>query len=277
MYLRIGDFSRLCRVTVRALRYYDEIGLLKPVKVDQLTGYRYYSIEQLPKLNRIILLKNIGLSLDDINGLLHNCIPMDHIRQLLQVKQAEIQSRLKEDNDKLQQVKMWLNKICNEGMIPAVDIQKKEVPELMVICKRELGTYDRTPGILKRELLQQIMRAENKKNVSVTGPLMMLAYDEEYKETDADIEIAIPIIGEVSIDNPSVQVRTLPKCWVFSAIHKGPYHNMDATYAQLCGYIEGQDVSIVTPIRELYFNDRKTVPEHELLTEVQCPFDQASC
>ncbi len=273
MYLRIGDFSRLCRVTVRALRYYDEIGLLKPVKVDQLSGYRYYSIEQLPKLNRIVVLKSIGLSLDDIDSLLHNNMPMEHIRRLLQVKQKEIQDRLQEDNEKLQQVKIWLDKVCNEGTMPTVDVQKKEVPELTVICKRELGTYAKTPDILKEELLRQIMRPENKKNVAIVGPIMMLSYDEEYKEIDADIEMAFPNTGEISIDDPSVHIKTLPKCRIFSAIHKGPYHTMDATYAQLFGYIEGQNIRVMTPIRELYFNDSEKVSENELLTEVQCPFE----
>ncbi|MBN1188342.1 MAG: MerR family transcriptional regulator [Dehalococcoidales bacterium] len=274
MYLRIGDFSRLCRVTVRALRYYDEIGLLKPEKVDRITGYRYYSIDQLPNLNRIVVLKNIGLSLDDIDGLLHNNMPMAHIRQLLQVKQSEIQDRLQQDNEKLHQVKVWLDKICNEGTMPTVDIQKKEVPEITVVCKREFGTYDRTPDILKGELLRQILRPGNRKNVAIAGPVMMLEYDEEYKETDADIEMAIPITGEIMIDDPSIHVKTLRKCWVFSAIHKGPYHTLDTTYAQIFGYIEGQHLSIVTPIRELYFNDPEKVSESELLTEIQCPLKQ---
>ncbi|MBN1862314.1 MAG: MerR family transcriptional regulator, partial [Dehalococcoidales bacterium] len=92
--LKIGDFSRLSRVTVKALRYYDEIGLLKPVSVDRFTGYRYYSAEQLPRLNRIIVLKNLGLSLEEVSQLLNDDLTAEHIRQLLHVKQAEIRQRL---------------------------------------------------------------------------------------------------------------------------------------------------------------------------------------
>ena len=87
---RIGDFSRIGRITIRTLRYYDEIGLLKPVKADELTGYRYYSINQLPRLQRIVLLKSLGLSLDDIQDLLENDLPANQIRRLLQVKETEI-------------------------------------------------------------------------------------------------------------------------------------------------------------------------------------------
>ena len=88
MEYKIGDFSRISRVTVRTLRYYDEIGLLKPVRVDEYTGYRYYSIEQLPELNRIVMLKEIGLSLDDIGGMLNGNTPAGYIKQLLQVKKV---------------------------------------------------------------------------------------------------------------------------------------------------------------------------------------------
>lgn len=95
--LKIGDFSRLSRVTVKALRYYDEIGLLKPVKVDRFSGYRYYSVDQLPRLNRIVVLKNLGLSLEEVSQLVNNDLPAEHIRQLLQVKQAEIRQRLQDE------------------------------------------------------------------------------------------------------------------------------------------------------------------------------------
>lgn len=273
MLFRIGDFSRLCRITVRALRYYDEIGLLKPVKVDQSTGYRYYSDAQLARLNRIVMLKGIGLSLDDISGLVHNGMPVEHIRQLLQVKQTEIQERLHQDTGRLRQVEVWLDKINKEGTIPAdTNVQPKEIPELKVIGKREIGTYEETTNRIKAELLQQIYRPGNREKVSICGPLIMLCYDEEFKEKDADIEIAIPISGEISASEPSIEVKNLPGCRVISGIHKGSYYNMDKSYAQIFEYAEEHNLKLLTPSRELYLNDREEVPENELLTEIQCPY-----
>lgn len=67
---KVGDFAKVSRVSVKALRYYDERGLFKPVHVDQVNGYRYYSIDQLPRLNRILALKDLGLSLDQIGVIL---------------------------------------------------------------------------------------------------------------------------------------------------------------------------------------------------------------
>jgi len=275
MIFRIGDFSRLCRVTVRTLRYYDEIGLLNPARVDQFTGYRYYSVDQLPKLNRIAMLKGIGLSLDDINRLLHDGMPVEHIRQLLQVKQTEIQERLNQDSGRLRQVEMWLDKIGKEGIMPTdIYIQRKEIPRLRVISKRETGTYEHTPDKLKDELMWQINQPENQECVKVTGPVMMLCHDEEYKEKDADIEMAVPISGDISISEPLIKLKTLPKCRVVSAIHKGSYYNIDKAYAQIFEYAEGQNLKLITPLRELYLSSPEEVPEDELLTEIQCPFHE---
>ena len=273
MLYKIGDFSRLCRITVRTIRYYDEIGLLKPVRVEQTTGYRYYSIEQLPTLNRIIMLKGIGLSLDDIKGLLNNGMSADYIRQLLQVKRTEIQERVNQDSGRLKQVEVWLDRINKEGTILIdINIQRKTVPALRVISKREIGTYEETTAKLHGEIVWQINHPGNQETVKVTGPVMGLFYDDEYKEKDADIEVAIPISGEISINMVNIEVKTLPKCEVISAMHKGTLYDINKAYAQIMEYAEEHDLKLITPVRELYFTYLEELSEDELLTEIQFPF-----
>jgi DNA-binding transcriptional MerR regulator len=90
---KISDFSRLCRLSVKALRYYDELGLLKPAQIDRFTGYRYYSIDQLPRLNRILALKDLGLSLEQIGGLLDSGLSPDQLRGMLKLKRAKLQQQ----------------------------------------------------------------------------------------------------------------------------------------------------------------------------------------
>ena len=272
---KIGDFSRLCRITVRTLRYYDEIGLLKPVKVDTFTGYRYYSVNQLPRLNRIAMLKSLGLSLDDIRELLDNDLQTDHIKQLLQVKQSEIKQRLNEDEERLHQVEVWLDKINKGDKMPTdIAIQEKDVPELQVISKRETGTYETTIRKLADELMEQINRPENQGRVTITAPIMMLCHETEYKEKDADIEIVVPITGVVKVEDPAIEVKTLPKCRVLSVVHKGAYnsyYDIAYVYAAIYKYAEENSLELISPDRELYLNNREEVPEHELLTEFQYP------
>ncbi|HBK59780.1 MAG TPA: MerR family transcriptional regulator, partial [Firmicutes bacterium] len=94
--LKIGDFSRLSLVSVKTLRYYDELGLLKPSRVHDFTGYRYYTAEQLPRLNRILALKDLGLSLEQIGVLLNKEVSSEELRGMLRLKQAEVQGRIGE-------------------------------------------------------------------------------------------------------------------------------------------------------------------------------------
>src|SRR5512136_209951 len=91
---RIGDFSQLGQVSIRTLRLYDEMNLLKPAQIDKFTGYRYCSIEQLPRLNRILALKDLGLSLGQIGDLLKRDLPADLLRGMLLLKQAEIEQQV---------------------------------------------------------------------------------------------------------------------------------------------------------------------------------------
>ena len=87
----------------------------------------------------------------------------------------------------------------------------KEIPEIRVVSKRETGTYAATIGKLIREICACVSSPENQRNrVKVTGPIMFLSHDEEYNETDADIEIAIPVSGRISVEDPKMEIKTLP-------------------------------------------------------------------
>ena len=92
---RIGEFSQIARVSGRLLRYYDSLGLLRPVRIDPATGYRYYSADQLPRLNRILALKELGLSLDQIAKMVDDKISPDEIRGMLMLKKAELEQSLR--------------------------------------------------------------------------------------------------------------------------------------------------------------------------------------
>jgi effector-binding domain-containing protein len=205
--------------------------------------------------------------------LVHNNIPVNHIRQLLQVKKTEIQERLDQDKRKLRQVDEWLDKINKDGIIPIVSgIQIKVVPALKVISKREIGTYGGTLLKLDEELMSVLNRRENQAGIVITGPVIMLSYDDEYKEKDADIEIAIPISGDITTDDPSIMIKILPEVRVISAIHKGPYSGIGKVYSQIFTYADENDLKLVTPDREIYLNKRNEISEEELLTEIQFPF-----
>src|SRR5689334_16320154 len=99
--IKIGDFARLSQVSVVTLRYYDEQDLLKPVKVDAFTGYRFYSAEQLPRLNRILALKDLGFSLDQVKLMLADGLTLEQLRGMLNAQRDEIEKRLSGEQERL--------------------------------------------------------------------------------------------------------------------------------------------------------------------------------
>src|SRR5271170_4978225 len=96
--LRIGDFSSLSQITIKTLRYYDEQGLLRPAHVDAVTGYRYYAVSQLPRLHRILALRDLGFSLDQIGSILNDGVTAKQLRgMLLLLRQVEQQAKVEEE------------------------------------------------------------------------------------------------------------------------------------------------------------------------------------
>jgi DNA-binding transcriptional MerR regulator len=113
--LRIGEFSRLARVSVKALRLYDRLGLLKPARTDELSGYRYYSSEQLPRLNAILALKDLGFSLEQVKRLLDEGLSELQIRAMLEVRREEAQHALEAERQRLARVEARLRRMDREG------------------------------------------------------------------------------------------------------------------------------------------------------------------
>jgi len=129
-YLKIGEFSRLSQVTVKTLHHYDDLGLLGPAYIDPSTGYRYYELDQLPRIHRIIALKEIGLSLEQIGLLLDEELSTEQIRGMLRLKQVEIQRQVRESQQKLAMVEFRLRMIDAETNFPALDVVIKRLEKM---------------------------------------------------------------------------------------------------------------------------------------------------
>jgi DNA-binding transcriptional MerR regulator len=191
--LKIGDFSQLARVMVKALRYYDERGLLKPVKVDEFTGYRYYSASQLTQLHRIVAMKDMGLSLEEISKLLKDDVAIGSILDLLHSKQEEQKRKLEVEAERLKRVEEWLVEAEREGKMPNYEIVIKKIePQKVVSVRSVLPNYAATGPIF-----QKIAPFVYKSWAKIVGPPMLIIYDEGYKEKDVDVEVAFPVSKEV--------------------------------------------------------------------------------
>jgi DNA-binding transcriptional MerR regulator len=125
---RIGEFAQIAQVSGRQLRFYDELGLLKPVRIDQQTGYRYYSIRQLSRLNRILALKELGLSLEQIASLLDNDISANELRGMLMMKRAQIEQSLHAEEARLRHIESRIRQIDRQGDAGNFDVVMKSTP-----------------------------------------------------------------------------------------------------------------------------------------------------
>jgi DNA-binding transcriptional MerR regulator len=266
--LKIGDFSRLSRISVKALRYYDDIGLLKPVTVDRFTGYRYYSVEQVLRLNRIIILRNLGLSLAEMTKIMDDNPSSGQIIQMLRVKQEEIRSRLKDDRSRLDQVEEWLRQIEKEGVVPDFQVDIKKIEKQKVASLRRIIPTYNDIHMLFNELCGYL---EAKKAKSF-GPPLAIYYDTEYKEHQVDVELAVPIAGNLEVAGQIV-VRELEGIdQAVCVIHRGPYETLKQTYGFMMTWFENSTWEMSGPDREVYLTDPdKTKDPAEYITELQFP------
>ncbi len=130
--IRIGDFARLSQVSIVTLRHYDEFGLLEPIAVDPVTGYRYYSVGQLPRLNRILSLKDFGFSLEQIRDVLKDGVTLEQLHGMLRLKRAEVERRLTDEQERLARIEARLRQIEQENTMPDYEVVLKNVAPILV-------------------------------------------------------------------------------------------------------------------------------------------------
>ena len=129
----IGDFANLGRVSVRMLRHYDAIGLLRPARVDPATGYRYYTAAQLRRLNRVIALKDLGFTLQQVQTMIDEKVDPGELRGMLRLRRAELAAQLADDNARLARVDARLRMIETEGHMATGDVVLKRIPAMRVV------------------------------------------------------------------------------------------------------------------------------------------------
>jgi DNA-binding transcriptional MerR regulator len=269
--LKIGEFSKLGQVTVTTLRHYDEIGLLKPVLVDDFSGYRYYSVAQLPRLNRILALKHLGFLLEEIAPLLDTPNLTEQIRATLQAKRAEIEARLSAEQELLSRVEARLRQIEGEEKMAEYDIVVKSVAPQTVVSIREIVPTFRDAQFLLPKLAALVKQAR----VSPSGNPYMIWHLDEYKETDIDAEFCIPISGK-GAGGKGMNVHDQPGIdHVATALQKG-VRDFDRVSQAIVAWVEQNGYQIAGHSRHVYLEPDLLSPPpgfspDQIITEVQIP------
>ncbi len=275
---KIGEFSRLSRVSVRMLRHYDQLGLLTPSQTDPFTGYRYYSAEQLPRLNRIIALRDLGFSLEQIAGMLEDDLTTDQLLGMLKLKRAEVEAQMKLEEQRLARLEVRIRQMSHSPAHAAYDVVLREVePELAASYREVAADDDRIQHMF--DMVEAYVAGFD--GAHADKPPFSIYYDDEYREKDMDIEVAVPLKYAIP-ETESIRVRHLPRLVnVACAVHVGDYSEVYQAYNALLAWIEAHDYRMKGPIREVYLRygadglDFELPPtylgndKHEYVTELQ--------
>jgi DNA-binding transcriptional MerR regulator len=263
--LRIGEFSALSQVTVKTLRYYDDVGVLKPVRVDADSGYRYYSAGQLAQLHRILALKDLGLSLEQIACVLKQGVSVDELRGMLLLRRVEQQDRVRDELETLSRVNARLHLIELEGKMCTAVVFRHVEPQWLASLREPIPAY--------REIRSLIGRARGLMgSLNRHGPGVVLIHDEDFKDERIDAEAGV-YVPESTAVSPPLRAYQLPAVDVAAAIHHGPFNRVAETYESLLRWIEANGYHKSGPTRELFLHVSVPVTREDPsnVTEIQVP------
>lgn len=261
---RIGEFTKIAQVSGRLLRYYDEIGLLTPSHTDKFTGYRYYTADQLPRLNRILALKDLGLTLDQIATLLDDNISADEIRGMLRLQKMQIEQRLRDDVDRLRHVEMRLEQIEEEGEIWKYDVVLKEIPDQPFLSMRLTDASGEEVTRYFNELTHLLTDGRTKFKF---GQPVGILHSEAYVEDNLDMELGILVEGKPPADSlmlPSKQQLTLgvlPGAPAMATLICQPEDKWAVVYNAIGAWIDANGYEINGPGREMYLSTAANIFE----------------
>lgn len=257
--LKIGEFSTLGRVSVRMLRHYEKLGLLVPAETDTFTSYRYYTLDQLPRLNRIIALKELGFSLEQVGDILANNPGAEEMRALLSERRGMLAAEIEQSNRRLEQVDVRLAQIEREGVPPEEsEIVLKSLPAATVASVRGIvPSVDRTSDYCD-DHFGRIAAWLGKYAIPANGLTMNLYHMDEYRETDLDMESVMVIDSALGNGLPQpgageVGVRVLAEePQAASLILRSGFTGIEGGVMTLLGWIAASGLELAGPLREVH-------------------------
>ncbi|HKP58527.1 MAG TPA: MerR family transcriptional regulator [Polyangiales bacterium] len=252
---RIGEFSRIARVSMRLLRYYDELGLLRPAHTAASNGYRYYTAAQVPELNRILVLRDLGLSLEQIARCLQDGISSQELRGMLLMRRAEIEQSQAELMTRMRMLESRIASLEGDGDGTLDDVVIRSEPD-----RRYLSLRTREPSFasaislaleLQRDIPQQVGRG-------VLGAFIAVSHSPEYEPDDLDLEFGFAIDAELHrvpklANGRKLELGTLAGYpHVATCVRVGSPATAHLTTAKIGRYLEGAGYRLAGPNRETF-------------------------
>lgn len=270
----IGEFSRLARVSKRLLRYYDEIGLLKPNRTDPATGFRFYSAEQMPLLNRILALKDLGLSLDQIQRVIHDNISTNEIQGMLRMKKAQIEQQLQEEIQRIRSIEARLQFLRQSEAETSYDVVIKDVPAQSVLSVRTIFESLDDGMALFGHILAALPES-NSENL-----LFAILHSDGIDEGNLDVEIGRVITAKKHAPVPlanglQLGFRELPAVETMATyVVQGPSANLLVGYSVIGTWAEANGYRFAGVPREVALQMPQKADWSDAIAEIQFPVER---
>ena len=245
---KIGEFSQLSRVSVRMLRHYDQLGLLKPSRTDTFTNYRYYSADQLTRLNRILALRDLGFSLEQIGTMLDEELSAEELMGMLKLKRAEIEQQMQIEQLRLARLEARIRQMNGQTDPSPYDIVVRDIEPQLVATYREVAPDDERIQFMFEELEAYVAQF----NARADKPPMSIYHDPEYREENIDAEVVVPLKSAIP-STDSFRVFEMERISTAACVvHTGDYATIYQAYNALLRWIEANGYRMKGPIREVY-------------------------
>ena len=265
----IGAFARVAQVSVRTLHHYDDVGLLRPAQVDPQTGYRWYRADQLPRLNRILALRDLGLPLTEVRRVVDDEVSIDELRGMLRLRQAEARDRMAAEAERLARVEARLREMELEGRIGEYDVVVKPLePRHVALVDTTAPSFgNATLGPIFDRLFGELCRELDRAGVEITGPHLALYEPSDDPAAPITVMAAVPI-GDGDVSSGRVRVVDLPPvARAAVTFHRGSMARVEDGYQALMRWADETGEQIDGFSREVYL-DTTGDPE-SWITELQ--------
>ena len=262
--LKIGEFSKIAKTTIKALRYYDEINLLKPCFVDD-NGYRYYSIEQLNDLILIVELRNLDFSIESIKAILNT----SDKKTILEKHLLNLQREFSKKQTQISLLKNYIFKARKGDFMERYEAKEIVIKEEKVYYKH--GKIESMEKLFDFVLSAGSECREANPNLKCKSYCYVTYTANEYKEKDVELEY-VEAVTDFGNETENIKFRLDPEIVAISVKHKGSYQNLPRAYSFALNYVQEKGYEIIAPIREVYINGCwDTENEIDYLTEIQIP------
>lgn len=269
----IGEFSILAQVSKRLLRYYDEIGLLKPNHSEKFTGYRYYSAAQLPRLNRILALKELGLSLDQIQRLLSDKVSTEEMQGMLLLAKAESERNIQAQHKRIQNIESRLQLIRTLEANQPLDVVLKQIPSQRVLSVRTSLESNEEALALFAQIVSALP------DQSAYGPFFGIVHNDGVDEPNLEVEmgrllkvknhVRVPLAGNLQLEVSELNAVVIMATFVV----KGSTENLHIGYSAIGTWAEANGYQLAGPPREIALELSHEADGSDAITEIQFPLE----